>query len=212
MSISKKLYSSRTTILEMLQDRKVDTSNYENFSQEELEIMYNKVEGKANTDLSPLDMIFLKERYVVKYIKNKLRSKEVKAFIDEMIEESPFEGEEQWNLIMILFDNPKTDEELDLHYETIYKNSNVFVQTFSIDKLTFNVTKHELVPKHEIISEEEKQELLKRYNIETEDQLPIIKKSDPVAKYLGIKVGQVCRITRRSETYGSYLNYRLCEL
>jgi DNA-directed RNA polymerase subunit H (RpoH/RPB5) len=210
MSLSKKLFSSRHTLLEMLQDRNVDISNYENFSQEELEILFNKLEGKAGFDVSPIDMVFPKEKTVVKYIKNKLRMKDVKSFIQGMIEENAVE--EEGTLILVLFDNLKTDEELELFLEGILKASNIYVQIFNIDKLTFNVTKHELVPKHEIISKEEKDELLKRYNLETEDQLPIIKKSDPVAKYLGLRIGDVCRIIRRSETYGTYTNYRLCEL
>jgi DNA-directed RNA polymerase I, II, and III subunit RPABC1 len=210
MSLSKKLYSSRHTILEMLQDRGIDISNYENFSQEELEIMFNKVEGKPSAELSPIDMIFPESKTVVKYVKKILRVKEIRGFVQEMLDEAPFEGE--WNLIVILFNNLKTEEELELFYENILKTSGIFVQMFSIDKLTFNVTKHELVPKHELITEEEKDTLMKRYNLESEDQLPIIKKTDPVAKYLGLKAGQVCRIIRRSETYGSYINYRLCEL
>ena len=65
---------------------------------------------------------------------------------------------------------------------------------FDINKLLYNVTEH-IVPKHEIISNEEKKELMIKYNLETEDQIPLIKKNDHVIKFLGMKIGNVCKIT-----------------
>ena len=67
---------------------------------------------------------------------------------------------------------------------------------------------HELVPKHEILSEEEKKELLKKYNI-TEKQLPKILASDPVVKAIGAKPGDVIRIIRNSHVAGRSVYYRI---
>ena len=47
----------------------------------------------------------------------------------------------------------------------LYDKTGVFVQYFWINQLTFNVTEHHLVPKHEIISQEEQAELIKNLNI-----------------------------------------------
>lgn len=49
----------------------------------------------------------------------------------------------------------------------------------------------QLVPKHELLSEDEKVELLKRYKLKAQ-QLPRMKVTDPVAKYYGLFRGQVC--------------------
>ena len=72
----------------------------------------------------------------------------------------------------------------------------------------FNVLEHELVPDHILMTEEETQELLKKYNI-TRGQLPKIKSSDVVVKQINAKPGDVLKIIRKSLTAGKAVAYRL---
>ncbi|NHW88702.1 MAG: DNA-directed RNA polymerase subunit H [Archaeoglobi archaeon] len=67
---------------------------------------------------------------------------------------------------------------------------------------------HILVPKHEILKEEEVEELLNLLGVKKE-QLPKIKASDPIVKEIGAKPGDVIKITRKSLTAGVSIFYRL---
>jgi DNA-directed RNA polymerase subunit H len=63
------------------------------------------------------------------------------------------------------------------------------------------VVDHEMVPKHVILTEDEKNALLKKYDIQCE-WLPLIKSSDPVVHAIGGKPGDVVKILRKSATAG----------
>ncbi|RLG17817.1 DNA-directed RNA polymerase subunit H [Nanoarchaeota archaeon] len=68
--------------------------------------------------------------------------------------------------------------------------------------------KHVLVPSHRILSEKEKEELLKGKNIKLH-QLPKILINDPAIKELKPKVGDVVEIIRKSPTSGETKYYRV---
>lgn len=67
---------------------------------------------------------------------------------------------------------------------------------------------HELIPKHEILSEKEVKDLLVEFKIE-KNQLPKILDTDPVVIELKAKVGEVLKIIRESPTAGTSNYYRV---
>ncbi|MCS7138457.1 MAG: DNA-directed RNA polymerase subunit H [Crenarchaeota archaeon] len=71
-----------------------------------------------------------------------------------------------------------------------------------------NILDHVLVPRHRILSHEEKEALLKKYNIKP-SQLPKMLNSDPIAVAIGAKIGDIVEIIRKSPVAGETLAYRV---
>ena len=76
--------------------------------------------------------------------------------------------------------------------------------------MQIDIQDHMLVPKHEIMSK-------KDISVEFSDvdydfkNLPKIKSKDPVVKEIGAEPGDVLRITRESQTAGTFITYRIVE-
>jgi len=71
----------------------------------------------------------------------------------------------------------------------------------------FDIFEHKLVPKHEILTKEERDRVLAQYRVQPY-QLPQIKASDPAVKAIGAKPGDILRIVRKSPTAGEHAAYR----
>jgi DNA-directed RNA polymerase subunit H (RpoH/RPB5) len=82
---------------------------------------------------------------------------------------------------------------------------------FDARTLVSNPLKHSLVPLHERIPEEEHADLLKKYNIQSKANLPMIKfHEDMIARIMGLVPGDIVKITRPSPASGTYDTYRVC--
>ena len=71
----------------------------------------------------------------------------------------------------------------------------------------FDINKHVLVPKHTLLSEKEREQLLEQYNISF-ISLPKILRNDPAIKAINAKTGDIIKITRESPTAGKATYYR----
>lgn len=213
MNLVQKLYRSRGVVLEMLEARNYNVNNYKNYTLKEINAMHKNTSTKTTAETQPLDILVKhneKENIaLVKYIySSKIRINNILSLLTEL-KKDKLEHEDDV-VIFITRDKITNENIFDAQLENIYQNEKRYVQVFWIDKLVINITKHELVPNHRILSGDEKENLLKKLDINNFTQLQLILKTDPVAKYYGMKRGDVCEILRSSETAGMYINYRYC--
>ncbi len=78
---------------------------------------------------------------------------------------------------------------------------------FLVKKLN-SIMNHVLVPIHEIVSEEESIDIIKKFGTKKE-KFPQILLSDPVIEELGAKKGDLVKITRETPTAGKSIYYRI---
>lgn len=72
----------------------------------------------------------------------------------------------------------------------------------------FDIQDHELVPKHILLNDQEKEGVLKQYGISLR-QLPRMLATDPAIKLFNTKPGDVIKIVRKSPTAGETVYYRV---
>lgn len=84
-----------------------------------------------------------------------------------------------------------------------------YTEAHSYDKFLLEAPAHEMVPKHEIASLTELNDHFEMYGGDPKI-FQWIKVTDVQAVWIGLKLGQVCKITRMSELAGTAIAYRLC--
>lgn len=88
--------------------------------------------------------------------------------------------------------------------KVVEESKDIVIELFNEDELQYNITKHFLVPKHELVykkKSKECEEFKKKYS----DKFPIILKSDPVSRFYGYNKGDIIKITRKN----GYIMYRI---
>ena len=196
-----RIYKVWKTLNEMMEDRGYEKNKNANMNKEEFIQEFSK-QAKLNGVFIKIDPNNPDNVFRTYYEYNpdpKLNMDTIKNLVEFM---------KSFNKINsgILISAGKLTQQAKLRIMEI--NTHIPVETFSIGELVVNITKHVLVPKHILLKPEEKDQLLKRYRIKP-SQLPKIFITDPVAKYLGLKRGDVVKIVRFSETAGKYITYRI---
>jgi DNA-directed RNA polymerase subunit H (RpoH/RPB5) len=113
------------------------------------------------------------------------------------------------NILIILSEMPISSHISNLQQKEKLLESG-HIQVFLKSELMYNPSKHELVPKHEKLTESEAKQVMDKYNIRTKSQLPSILKTDVMARWLGLRPGDIVKITRYNDTSGEYYYYRCC--
>jgi len=197
-SRSKIYYRVRKTTIEMLIDRGYNVSEedkhmtYQDFVNR---LEENKINITAQHAKNELKTVY------VSYFEGKTFSKKdlisLKTFIDET-----FPGKDM-NVIIIIQEKPTPNIVKELQNDEFRS-----YEFFLTKNLMFNITQHEIVPRHILLSEEEANKVLEEFDA-TKSQLPKLLSTEPVAKYYGMKSGDVCKILRHSPMTGESFYYRI---
>ena len=117
------------------------------------------------------------------------------------------------NNIIIVFNNESISTAVKSQlnkYDKIFQKNGGHLQYFSSQQLMFNPTKHEYVPKHTKLTEDEVKEFMKEYLARSKMHMHVILQNDPIAKWIGLKHGDIVRIDRYNENSGESFSYRSC--
>ena len=117
------------------------------------------------------------------------------------------------NNIILVFNNESISTAVKSQlnkYDKIFQKNGGHLQYFSSQQLMFNPTKHEYVPKHTKLTEEEVKEFMKEYLARSKMHMHVILQNDPIAKWIGLKHGDIVRIDRYNENSGESFSYRSC--
>lgn len=186
------IVTSFGTILEMLRDRGIDTGI----------VTKHHLADMLNSDqIKPIIEIIVDKTKVIYYTNTKFKPVEVVGIIQQDLS-----NQSNYDMyLLVLNENPTANN------MKAFADVKVNIEIHLVKRLLFNITKHILVPKHEVIRKKSViDDIISQYKLKNKYQLPIIMKNDPIAKYYGMKSGDVVKITRVSETAGEYIIYRCC--
>jgi DNA-directed RNA polymerase subunit H (RpoH/RPB5) len=202
------LYKSRKTILEYMSYLNYATKDYEEFSINEIDAMYVH---------NQLDMLLThntdsKKVYIKYFTSNKGGSKQFRHQALDVVIEDLYDIEnvltKNDTLICIIDEEPNDTILTKIQY--LYERNQLFIVVHNLNRLQFNLLQHVLVPKVEILNEQEMEELKKTQNISSLQLLPEISRFDPQALAIALRPGQVAKFTRTSATALTSLYYRIC--
>ena len=201
--IISRLATSRRTILAQLKDQGYDVSPYENFSINEVNIMAQN----KQQDMLLKNVETGNKMYVSYYVEKAIRPQNIHDMIEDLFH---LENVLTSNDILTIIVKDSPNETLVNLLLNIYANDNLFINILYLQQLQFNVLEHSLVPIHRKLSKTEGDEIMKKYNLKSDDQMPQISRFDPPAQAIGLRPGEICHIVRPSKISVTLDSYRIC--
>jgi DNA-directed RNA polymerase subunit H (RpoH/RPB5) len=222
-SLISMVYKSRSVLLDLMKKQNYNTSEYEGFSVNEINTMKtnnqldmilekteyiqnNKVNitGENNNDDGNINQ---KKIYIKYYLSKSLRPNNLQEMIDDLFIVEEVLTKEDTLLVVV---KDEVNDTLINNVKHIWESEKIFIILQPLQRLQFNILEHVYVPLHQVLSESEKIDIKNKYNIMNDHEFPELSRFDPVAQAIGIRPGQVCKITRASKTAIEAPYYRIC--
>lgn len=208
-NIISSIYKARQTIIALMKKLEYNVSDYEHFSVNEVNTMFQNKQ---------MDMLLEKNKedpqtgrknkvYVLFYLAKAIRPANIQEMIDDLFNLEETLTKEDTLLIIT---KDEMNDTLMANLKHIWETDKIFIVVQNIKRLQFNIHEHILVPPHRVISDEERVIIKTKYNITDDVQFPDISRFDPVAQAICLRPGQICEITRPSKTAIQSIYYRLC--
>jgi DNA-directed RNA polymerase subunit H (RpoH/RPB5) len=209
-SLISSVYKARKTILELMDKQGYNIDDYSNFSINEVNSM------KQNNQLDILlekkndDSAYLKRKnkiYIRFYLSKMIRPANIQEMIDDLFNLEEILTKED---TLFIISKDEMNETIINELKHIWEKDGIFIVIENIKRLQYNILDHILVPQHTIMDEKEVEEVMKKYNIKNKIEFPDISRFDPVARVIGLRPGNVCKIIRPSKTAITTDYYRVC--
>jgi len=208
-SLTSLIYKSRQNILELMEKQGYNTNDYSNFSITEVNSMKQNNQLDILLEKNEVDPVTKRKNkiYICYYLTKMIRPANIQEMIDDLFNLEEVLTKDDTLFIIIKDDmNDTIISEL----KQIWETDGIFIVIENIKRLQFNILNHSLVPEHTIISETEIKDVMQRYNILNKSDLPDISRFDPVARVIGLRPGNACKIVRSSKTAITTNYYRIC--
>jgi DNA-directed RNA polymerase subunit H (RpoH/RPB5) len=209
-SLISSIYNSRKIILELMEKQSYNVDDYSHFSINEVNSM------KQNNQLDMLlkqkddDSETIKRKnkiYIRYYLSKTIRPNNIDEMIDDLFNVEEILTKDDTLFIVVKDDINETLTNKLIH---LWETDGIFIVMINIQRLQFNILKHEMVPEHIVLNNSEIEDVMKKYNIIDKQHFPDISRFDPVAQVIGLRPGNVCRIIRPSKTSVTANYYRIC--
>jgi DNA-directed RNA polymerase subunit H (RpoH/RPB5) len=209
-SLISSVFKSRKTLLDLMRSQGYNVSEYDNFSVNEVNAMFQNKQldmllEKSDKTINP--NASKRKVYMRYYLAKTLRPQNIQEMIDDLFNLEEILTKEDTLVIIIKEEMNETITNLLKH---IWEKDGILIVIMSLKRLQFNILQHTLVPQHRVLNENEVIQVKQRYNILDDTQFPDISRFDPVAQAIGIRPGQVCEIIRPSKTAITGYYYRIC--
>ena len=206
------IYKSRMNILNILESvYGYDISDYSGFSineidamvaNEQLDMLLTHRKGETGEASVPIHKTYIK--YATSGTFNTTM---ISTIIDDLFTMSDTLSS---NDCLCIIYNGEPNDTITNYLNYIYEQSQTFVVVHNLARLQFNILEHSLVPKVNIMTEKEIEDLKKQYVVDSMSQFPEISRYDPQALAICLRPGQMCKFLRNSPTAMETPYYRVC--